>query len=254
MCFFINAAYPQVNFLGKPGYMTTPTAGWEEERQLGLSFSYLPWEYSIFRPVSKANDSFFYSVRAGFVSFMDVNLSIAYRPDLSDEVGIGDRQLDFRFHLFKEGVIRPSVVVGWTPPGSVSPVLAHDYLVLSKNIHFLGNFQVTAGYGSPFILQRDKSIDGFFQSFLLKKKNEFGRSDYLQGIFGSIAYNPVDFAGLMVEYNTNTYNAGIFISIADQYYLQVYSLEGKSWALNIAAQFRLDLYPKALRRYEKDMD
>src|SRR5690606_16732697 len=98
---FSNHGQAQVNILGKPGYMATPSAAWEE-KPLGLSFAYLPREYSIFNSPGNRNTVNFYNARLGFASFMEVGISVANRPLMSDQIGVGDRQLDFRFRLFKE--------------------------------------------------------------------------------------------------------------------------------------------------------
>jgi hypothetical protein len=139
-------ALGQVNFFGKPGLMAIPSAEWNEEQPLGFSFAYLPREYSLFQTNANNNTLNLYSVRMGITSFMEMNLSIAYRPLLKDKIGIGDRQLDFRFKLLQETTFLPSLVLGITPPGSVSPVMSHDYLVATKNFHTgIGTLKLTGG-------------------------------------------------------------------------------------------------------------
>ncbi|MDT0650325.1 YjbH domain-containing protein [Autumnicola edwardsiae] len=258
----VNFSFSQVNFLGKPGYISTPSASWQEERQLGITFSHLPGDYSVFKPAREENKVNLYSVRAGFTSFMEVNLSIAYRPLLAERIGVGDRQLDFRFRLFKETENRPAIVLGWTPPGSVSPVLAHDYLVATKNLETqIGKFNFSLGWGSPYLFFIDKEKDGFFNSLQVVKKSElsekkprFNQNDYLDGFFGGFSYMPVDFGGLTFEYDTATFNAGVFIKAWEWLYLQAYTFEGKAWAYTFSTQFKLDFSPKALRQYEKNLD
>ncbi|MFD1079704.1 YjbH domain-containing protein, partial [Longispora fulva] len=116
------SGYGQVNFLGKPGYIATPSAEWNTQKDLSLSFGYLPTEYSIFNlPENDRNTVHFYNARVNFTSFMEVGLSIAHRPHMADKIGVGDRQLDLRFLLLKEQKYFPAVVLGWTPPASVSP-------------------------------------------------------------------------------------------------------------------------------------
>jgi hypothetical protein len=247
--------------MGKPGYITLPSAEWFDNKPLGLAMAYVPKEYSsdILGSASTPEDLNtinMFSVRAGLTSFMDVNLSIAYRPLLKQRIGIGDRQFDFRFRLLKEKNNLPSIVLGWTPPGSRSPVLAHDYLVVTKNFGSgIGIFQLTAGYGSPYILWRDKEDDNnFWKSMKLKLKSDFKDSRYLSGFFGGMKYTPFDFGGLMLEYNTQTINAGAFINIKDWLYIQGTTYEGKEWALNMALHFSLTKSPITLRKYEKQMD
>src|SRR5690606_27099366 len=92
----------QVNIFGKPGVITTPSAEWKEEKPLGLSFAYLPKEYShqvmVSRTSSEGGDAFhFYNARIHLTSFIDIGLTIGYRPSLSDVAGIGERHMDIRF-------------------------------------------------------------------------------------------------------------------------------------------------------------
>jgi len=187
---------------------------------------------------------------------MDVNLSIAHRPLLSDKIGVGDRQLDFRFRLLKEARFRPSVVLGITPPGSVSPVLSHDYLVATKNINTsIGTFRITGGYGTPYLIMRRNDKHNFWQELKLEEKAEFrSGNNYLIGFFGGITYLPVDFGGVMIEYNTTTINAGAFVKLWDWLHLQAYAYEGKKAAFTIAANSPLNFKPNTLRKHEKSLE
>ncbi|WP_262712789.1 YjbH domain-containing protein [Gillisia hiemivivida] len=256
-CLFVMLAaikiQAQVNIMGKPGYMTTPSAEWFDQKPVGFTFSYVPTEYSLFESPVDKNTINFYNVRASFTSFMEVNLSIAYRPQISDKIGVGDRQLDFRFRLLKEKEYWPAIVIGWTPPGSVSPILAHDYLVATKHFNTsFGKFSTTLGYGSPYVFV--KKPEGNFLDLSIEKKDEFLKAKYLTGFYGGFSFMPVNFAGIMMEYDTKTINAGAFIKIKDWLYLQAYTFEAKEIAFTTSVNFSLDFAPKTLRSYEKDLD
>jgi len=251
--FFTGNIQSQVNIMGKPGYMATPSADWFDGKQLGFTFSYVPNEYSLFENPAYDNTINFYNVRASFTSFMEVNLSIARRPQIPDKIGVGDRQLDFRFRLLKEKKIWPALVLGWTPPGSISPVLAHDYLVATKHFNTsLGKFSATLGYGSPYILLRKPK--GKLLELQIKKKEDFQGIKYLTGLYGAASYMPVNFGGIMIEYDTQTINAGIFVKYKDWLYLQAYTFEGKKMAFTTSINFSLNFSPNTLRKYEKDLD
>lgn len=250
-------ASAQVNSLGKPGYISIPSGGWFEDTDVGVSFAYIPEEYASDILASgnidpSLNSLNFYSVRASLTSFFDVNFSVAYRPEIKDRIGIGDRQLDFRFRIKKEDKYWPSIVIGITPPGSRSPVLSHDYLVITKNFNpNLGKFQMSLGYGSPFVLYRDPQDDNnFWKSLQFRKKDEFRNNRYLSGIFGGVSYMPVDFAGIMAEYNTNTMNTGVFLKLDKRFYLQAYTFDFEQLGFSFSANFPLNLAPKTLRSYD----
>jgi len=243
----------QVNIMGKPGYMATPSADWFDAKPLGFTFSYIPNEYSLFNRTSTNNTINFYNLRASFTSFMEVNLSIAYRPQMADKIGVGDRQLDFRFRLLQEKEFWPAIVLGWTPPGSMSPILAHDYLTATKHFNTgIGNFSATAGYGSPYVFIRKQG--GNFLDLHIQKKDEILGAKYLTGFYAGFSYMPLSYGGVMLEYDTQTFNAGAFIKIKDWLYLQAYTFEGKKIAFTTSVNFSLNFAPKPLRRYEKALD
>ncbi|UCS93972.1 YjbH domain-containing protein [Echinicola marina] len=249
--------YAQMNFLGKPGLMTIPSAEWIIERPLGLSFSYIPKEYSkSINPGANTargdNTLNFYSVRAGLTDFLEVNFSLTYRPRIKEDIGIGDRQVDFRFKLLQESKWRPQIVLGVTPPGSVAPFMAQDYLVMTKNLrskHDL-SYQVILGYGSPFYIKKNRQKEGFLNQLELARKRDFYNAQYLTGFFygGRVAYK--NWGGAMVEYNTNTWNFGGYVNIGNTWHFQVYSFEGNHLAFGAAAAFKLDGKPKELRAYD----
>ena len=251
--FFTNNIQSQVNIMGKPGYMTTPSAEWLDGKQLGFTFSYVPNEYSLFETPINKNTLNFYNVRASITSFMEVNLSIAHRPQIPDKVGVGDRQLDFRFRLLKEKELWPALVLGWTPPGSVSPILAHDYLVATKHFNSsIGNFSASLGYGSPYVLVRKPK--GKFFDLQIKNKEDFRGIKYLTGFYGAASYMPVEFGGIMMEYDTQSFNTGIFVIYKEWLYLQAYTFEGKKIAFTTSINLSLDFSPNTLRKYAKDLD
>ncbi|MBD8490054.1 YjbH domain-containing protein [Echinicola sp. CAU 1574] len=251
-------AAAQVNLMGKPGLMTIPSGAWFGERELGFSFGYVPQEYGYSinaQPIDPVttNTLNFYNVRAGLTKWMDVNFTICYRPKRKESVGIGDRQLDVRFRLHKETEKWPGIVIGITPPGSEAPDLGHDYLALTKSFETkIGKLSFTGGYGSPYILVKQERL-GKSTDLRWVKKKEYSEKDYqyLVGVFYGVTYQPVDFAGLMFEYNSSTYNVGVFAKVKEWLHVQVYSFEGKSWAFSLAGNFSLDFKPKELRKYEK---
>lgn len=246
----------QVNIFGKPGVISTPTAEWNEEKPLSLSFAYMPEEYShqILEEAAVAGQSFrFFNARINLTSFMDIGLTIGYRPEIAERMGIGDRQMDVRFRLLKETASRPSIVLGWTPPGSASPILAHDYLVLTKSFDTrAGDLTVSAGYGSPYVFWKNPDHDNIWDYFNIEKKRSADVPNrYLSGFFGSLKYSPVSFGGLSLEYNSETLNAGAYVNYKDWFYLQGYTFEGREWGFSFSAHIPLDLPPRSIRRHEK---
>ncbi|MDT0642291.1 YjbH domain-containing protein [Zunongwangia sp. F363] len=242
----------QVNIMGKSGYINTPSAEWFEDKPLGFSYALMPGNYSVFG--NEFTDVQFYNARASITSFFEVNLSIAHRPARAkiNKLGIGDRQLDFGFRLLKEKKYWPAIVLGWTPPGSAAPYLAHDYLALTKNFKTgFGDFSLTTGYGSPYVFLKKNDSNSFLDFHIEKKTETRLNANYLTGVFAGFSYQPVQWGGAMAEYDSNTLNAGVFIQPWDWLNLQGYTYEGKEWAFSAALNFSLDFLPKTLRSYEK---
>jgi hypothetical protein len=258
--FLIFSSYSQVNIMGKPGYMVTPSAAWIDGKSLGISHSYFPKKYS--KTIlnhsytsEDGNNLSFYNIRFDLTSYINVNLNIIRSSNADNKIGIGERHLDLRIRVLKEKKYQPSVVIGLTAPGSVAPYLAHDYIVFTKNIKTsVGVFNISGGYGTPFVVLLNKERSGQFDLFYFERKDDQFDNSFLSGGFGGISYFPMDFLGFMLEHDTVNVNSGILIKIKDQIYLQSYLVNASRIAFTIAMNFSLDLSPKALRKYEKSLD
>lgn len=234
--------------MGKPGAINTPSAEWLDETPLGFSLANLPGDYSMFSRETGDN-VIFYNARINLTSFFAANVSIAYRAEKAEQnkLGIGDRQLDLKFRVIKEKDFLPAVVVGWTPPGSAAPYLSHDYIVLTKNIKAsLGNIRLSAGYGSPYVFRRKKDSGSYFDIFV-EKKSDFLNANYLTGFFGSMVYEPVTWGGILLEHDSNTVNAGLFVTPLKWFTVQLTTYEFKQFSYVAGLNFQLDLLPKKLR-------
>lgn len=247
--------YAQVNILGKPGHIMTPSAYWQEDKHLGAGFAYVPAPYGINRfmgTLDYAQNVYF--VRVAMADFVEVNLNITRIPALSDSIGIGDRHLDIRVKLLEEKEILPAVSLIISPPGSVAPHISHDVLVVSKKfaVGSLGNLAVTAGYGLPFYFGRALRNDGsgIFDRLSFTKKSQQG-NNYLNGIFGAALWHPWDFLGLMAEHDSQNVNLGAVLKLNDWLLLQAHSYELKKLGFSLALQVPLDFEPKELRGYGK---
>ncbi len=247
--------YAQVNILGKPGHVMTPSAYWKEEKHFGMSFAYIPSPYAINAFMGTLDHSEnIYSFRAALTDFLEVNLNITRIPALADSIGIGDRHLDIRLKLLKEKELLPALSVIISPPGSVAPHISHDVLVASKSFEMgsLGNLALTAGYGLPFYFGRvsKNSGSGIWDRLSVARKSETG-NNYLNGFFGAALWHPWDFLGLMAEHDSRNINVGAVVKLNDWLLLQAHSYELKQLGFSIALQVPLDFEPKELRSYGK---
>lgn len=138
----------QVNVLGKPGQVLTPSAQWDTLRQVGVTFAFIPDSYAInnFIKVHRGPEHI-YGVRLPITGFLEVNLNFTRKPKIPDRIGVGDRHIDIRVHLLKEKTVLPSLVLVLTPPEGVSTYLAQDLIVATKNVDLgdAGRIRVSGG-------------------------------------------------------------------------------------------------------------
>lgn len=245
----------QVNILGKPGHILTPSAYWQEEKHFGLNFAYVPAPYGINRFMGTVDHAEnIYSARVAMTNFIELNLNITRIPALSDSIGIGDRHLDIRIKLLEEKGMRPALSVILSAPFTVAPHLSHDVLVASKTFEMgaMGSIAVTAGYGLPFYFGRLTKKRGprIWDNLTVRRKSVSG-NNYLNGFFGAALWHPWDFLGVMVEHDSQNINLGTVIRVKDWLLLQAHSYQLKKVGFSVALQVPLDFEPKELRSYGK---
>lgn len=246
--------YAQVNVMGKPGHIMTPSAYWDEGKHLGMSFAHIPAPYAVNNFMGTLDHvENIYSVRVALTDFLEVNFNITRIPALSDKIGVGDRHLDIRIKLLEEKQVWPALSLILSPPGSRASYISHDVLVASKQFKtdFAGKVSLTAGYGLPFFLKSESDSAGtIWDKYPLTRKSEIG-NHYLNGFFGAVLWHPWEFFGLMAEHDSRSLNMGAVVKVKDWLLLQGHSYEGKKVGFSVAIQLPLDFEPKELRSYGK---
>lgn len=241
----------QVNVLGKPGHVLTPSAQWDTLRQVGVSFGILPESYSINNFMGRqVGPEHIYGVRLPLTAFLEVNINFTRKPELADRIGVGDRHIDVRIHLLNESRLLPSVVLVLTPPEGVSTYLSQDLLVATKNIVLggAGTLRISGGYSSPYFYRTSKSNIG--SSKAITRKTSVG-NNYLNGFFGSLQWQPWEFLGVMVEHDSQKINTGMFLQWKERIYIQGNLIDNKEFGITSSVRFPLDFAPFELRRYVK---
>lgn len=244
----LTASFSQVNLLGKPGYVLVPSAEWESEPGFTLFAGYLPIESTINTSSFFNYNGLYYGGRVGITSFLEVSLNITYHFE-KERVGIGDRQMDARFRLLKESKHLPAVALILSIPVESNNLIAYNSISLTKNFQILGKttLQLTGGYGSPYFLGTPygRSLD-----FYLKR--DVG-NEYLNGFFGGMSWKPRSWLGLLADYDTRDFNAGLWLGYKDRVGVQLYlyGMENPGGS----AYFRLPLNQefRELRRYKKSL-
>jgi hypothetical protein len=242
-------ALAQVNVLGKPGQVLTPSAQWDSLRQVGFSFGTLPERYSVNNFMRRhVGPEHIYGVRLPITGFLEVNINFTRKPELADRIGVGDRHIDVRVHLLKEKRILPSLVLVLTPPEGESTYLSQDLLVATKNIPLgtAGRLRVSGGYSSPYFLRVSETSGGEPRG--IARKTSLG-NEYLNGFFGSLQWQPWEFVGLMVEHDSQKINTGMFVQWRERFYLQGNFIDNRALGITASVRLPLDFAPFELRRY-----
>ena len=251
LLFGVNAElFGQRNVVGKPGQVMTPSAQWDTLRQVGVSFGYIPENYSINNFMTRhIGPEHIYGISLPITRFLEVNLNFTRKPEMK-RIGVGDRHIDLRIQLLKERIFLPSVVLIVTPPEGYSTYLSQDLLVATKNISLgnAGKIRLSGGYSSPYFY-RTRVRDSAGQKGFVRK-NVIG-NDYLNGFFGSLQWQPWEFLGLMVEHDTQRINTGMFVQWKERVILQGNLFGNRELGVTGSVRFPLDFAPYELRRYSK---
>jgi hypothetical protein len=242
----------QVNVLGKPGYVMTPNGNWDHENELVFSFSYVPQAYAINYFTGAYHTENIYGVGVGLTDFMEVYLNITRVPERAGQIGIGDRHLGFRFRLFAEEKHGFSAVLIISAPLGTNQFLNHDALIVDKTGELSTNLRLRAslGYALPVVFaiptgQNDRSL-----SLLTKPKHE-ANIRYLSGFFGGLSMDWKEKAGLSIEHDGHTFNAGFFVRPLPWIQLQGHSFEAKGLGFSFSLSLPLSVSPKEMRADEE---
>lgn len=242
----------QVNVLGKPGYIMTPNAQWEKENELALSFSFVPQAYAINNFTGAYHTENIYGVGVGLTDFMEVYLNITRVQERAGYIGIGDRHLGFRFRLLAEENYGVSAVLVVSAPLGTNQFINHDALIIEKSAELSSTFRLraTLGYALPVIFAIPTNAGNRSLSLLVKSKEE-ANIRYLSGVFGGLSLDWKKRAGLTVEHDGHTLNAGIFVRPLPWMQIQGHTFEARELGFSLSLCIPLSVSPKEMRADER---
>lgn len=251
--FFSGQLSAQVNVLGKPGYVMTPNARWEEDSELALGFSYVPQAYAINYFMGAYYRENIYGVGVALTDFMEVYLNITRIQERMGDIGVGDRHLGFRFRLFAEERHGFNSVLIVSAPLGTNQNLNHDALIIEKTRELSDNLRirVTAGYALPFVIAIPTGPNDSQSVSLLLKAKEKENIRYLSGVFGGISLDWKEKAGLSFEHDGHSLNTGLFVRPWPWIYLQGHAFEAKELGFSFSLRFPLTVTPKEMRSDER---
>ncbi len=235
---FCNA---QTTIFGKTGLIYIPTATRTGDGTFQFGYHYNPIRYG-FRYKDRNSESISF-VNLTLLPRLEININLLQYNShkILDQKGIGDRQLDIKYLILTETARRPAVAAIISPPFGINSSVSADVLVATKTFKLTPRVfaEVTAGIGSPFFFQRGNKVnnDIFADMKLGKKKNL--SYQYLSGPVGGVNLRLDRQAGLMLEWDSQRFNMGVYGRLFKRWTVQAGLLNfdqitfGTSYALNL---------------------
>lgn len=255
-----SAARCQVNISGKPGLLYVPDATYIKEGALRFGANYNPLNYALDRPGINSEVIFFANLT--ILPRLDINFNtLKTLPTPEHPVkynDIGDRQLDIRYLLLKEKRLRPAVAVIMSSPFTISGAMLTHVVVATKTFKLNENWQtqLTAGLGSPYLVYRKGSVNtnyNLFSNLRWQKKSEYNPdSHYLIGAFGGIKLDFRQQAGLMLEYDSRHFNAGVYAKLFERWNVQAGLINFDQVTVGTAYSFQLLKPSRKLKKWVLD--
>lgn len=231
----------QTTIFGKTGLIYVPTATRTDDGTFQFGYHYNPIRYG-FRYKGQNSESISF-VNLTILPRLEVNVNLLQYNNHKnlDQKGIGDRQLDIKYLILTETSRRPAIAAIISPPFGINSSVSGDVIVATKTFRLAPRVfaEVTAGIGSPFFFQRGNKVnnDIFEDMRFVKKKNL--PYQYLSGPVGGVNLRLERRAGLMLEWDSQRFNMGVYGRLFKRWTVQAGLLNfdqitfGTSYALNL---------------------
>jgi hypothetical protein len=244
----------QINVLGKPGYILTPSSSWNnKEPQAIIGLAYIPREYAVKPFYGSYYEELMVHATVDLTSFLRITFNLTYLPEIPDRMGIGDRHVDISLRLWKERKILPSLTLILTPPVGVSDPLSYNAIVSSKEFEWDGRKQVeiSAGYGLTIKYLNSKNVGNNRLAPGFYPRTGFDEH-YLNGFFAGAKFMPFDWVGISAEFDSRDFNGGLFVIIAKKLSIQMTAYGFGHLGGMLHLQLPLIYKPRELRNYGKN--
>jgi hypothetical protein len=231
----------QTTIFGKTGLIYIPTATRTDDGTFQFGYHYNPIRYG-FRYKGRNSESISF-VNLTLLPRLEVNINLLQYNNHKnlDQKGIGDRQLDIKYLILTETSRRPAIAAIISPPFGINSSVTADVLVATKTFKLAPRIfaEVTAGIGSPFFFQRGNKVNNdIFEDMKLGKKKDLPYQ-YLSGPVGGVNLRLDRQAGLMLEWDSQRFNMGVYGRLFKRWTVQAGLLNfdqitfGTSYALNL---------------------
>lgn len=231
----------QTTIFGKTGLIYIPTATRTGDGTFQFGYHYNPIRYG-FRYKGQNSESISF-VNLTLLPRLEININLLQYNShkVLDQKGIGDRQLDIKYLILTETSRRPAIAAIISPPFGINSSVSADVLVATKTFKLAPRVfaEVTAGFGSPFYFQRGNKVNNdIFEDMRLGKKKNLSYQ-YLSGPVGGVNLRLDRQAGLMLEWDSQRFNMGVYGRLFKRWTVQAGLLNfdqitfGTSYALNL---------------------
>ncbi|MFA7288294.1 MAG: YjbH domain-containing protein [Melioribacteraceae bacterium] len=185
---------------GLTGLYTIPTGETLESGKLILGANYLSDGND--KGYSRNLEAVSYYLTFGYLPFLEVGLRFTNRTNASD--ALGDRMFSARLKFLNESEYLPSVVFGahdiFRSSDSKTNYYNATYFALTKNFpldSFIDNIKLNAGYGFDLFTARSYQFDG---------------------PFGGVSVSLFEVSELLLEYDSDYFNAGVRFALFNHIY------------------------------------
>ena len=175
LCLGLGSLHAQNNLSGQSGLMNVPIATMSADGTFKIGTNYNPIHYAL-RSKRTNPEQIFYA-ELTLLPRLSLNINFLYQlatPTSPGEKALGDRQIDVKYLIMKEGPKKPALAVIMSSPFTIDAAMLTEVLVATKHIELSKDYEVeaTLGYGSP-ILYRPENNQMFSKTFRLPLRADF---------------------------------------------------------------------------------
>ncbi|WP_090331450.1 YjbH domain-containing protein [Dyadobacter koreensis] len=247
-------ATAQLNITGKPGLIYVPSASFNPDGTFIFGGNYNPKKYSFRRNNRNSENTYF--INLTLLKRFEIGLNLTRSNGVGKISGVGDRQLDIKYQLFKEKTIMPSIAIILSAPFSINNSFTTNALMATKSLKISEQLvaDVSLGYGSPYYILRDeseKSNSNIFANMKLKEKKDLPYR-YLSGPLGGVSLRYKKNAGIMFEWDSQNFNIGAYGTLFKKWTIQAGLLNFDQITFGTSYSLNLKTLPKRLKNADEN--
>ncbi len=215
------------------GLMNVPIANMSADGTFRIGTNYNPIHYAL--RSKQVNPERMYYADLTLLPRLSLNVVFLYQLPTPTSVGeraLGDRQIDIKYLIMKEGSKKPALAVIMSSPFTIDAAMLTEVLVATKHIELTKDYEVeaTLGYGSPIFVWRDVANlenSNIFDGFKVTNKKEYRYTNgYLTGFFAGMKLSYHKKVGVMAEWDSNRMNVGVYANLFKRFTVQAALLKG----------------------------